>query len=728
MNPRLRKFLVALVVAVLTILLTQEEILELGIARRLELVSIDYRFKVRGPLPFRPESSHVVIVEINDESFHSLAERWPWPRSYYAHVIRNLKAAGARAVGLDIILNGPDARSPQHDADLRAAIRETGIVVLAGKLEVQHAGYMMTSASENFSNLFFAEDSALGLVNIRNDADGVYRRYSPFWEVTRAGGDTVRMPTFSFAILNKYEGLPPLATPTNEEEHFLFAGRTIPKFDPTSMLINFRGPSGTFRRIKFADVLDDESITTLEEAATGEAINTFSDPEFGYLHDGTFKDKIVIIGSTNPEDHDLFPVPIAQGSQHGDNLMYGVEIHANVIESILQSDFLRKQSQRSELLGILLASFLTFFVTSALRSGKSKRHFVFEFYTFLFVLVEIVAIAAAAVWAFNRYNLVLAVISPMTAVVGGYIASTAYHFVTERKQRILIKSMFSTYVNPAVVEELIANPDKLKLGGERKELTVLFSDIEGFTTISERMQSEELVALLNEYFSEMSRVILRNNGTVDKFFGDAIVAFWGAPLPQDDHALRACTAAMEMQNALADLRRRWQSEGKPLLRARIGINTGEMVVGNMGGVEKFDYTVIGDSVNIASRLEGANKVYRTSIMISETTYHAVKQHFLCRELDLISVKGRSEPLRTFEVLQKLDGPLDASLHEFLARYAEGLRSYRSQQWDAAETKFRQALALRSNDHPSAIHLERTLHFKLNPPPDDWNGVFELTTK
>lgn len=729
MNPHLRKFLVALVVALLTVVLTHEEILKLGLFQRLEMASVDYRFQSRGQDSTVADSSHVIIVEINDESFKSLPVRWPWPRSYYARLVRNLAGAGARVVGIDVILNEPDAYSSRNDDDLRAAIRETGIVVLAGKFDSRHERFEMIAENENFGNMFFPIDSSLGLVNIRSDADGIYRRYSPYWEAVRVQRhDTVRIPTFSFAVLNKYLGHGPLHTADNRADHFLYGGKQIPKYDPASILINFHGPSGTFRRVKFVDVIDDETLTTREEAATGEEINTFSDPDFGYKYDGTFRNKIVLVGSTTPEDHDLFPVSIALGTQQGDNLMYGVQMHANVIESVLRNNFLTKQSLPAELLVILLASFVTFYSIAALRTLRSVRHFVVELICFCVVLAEIVAIAWMAVWQFTVQSYVMAAISPMVAVLGGYVASTAYNFVTERKQRLMIKSMFSTYVNPAVVEELIADPDKLKLGGERKHLTVMFSDIEGFTTISERMPSDQLVALLNEYFSNMTDIILRNSGTLDKFFGDAIIAFWGAPLSQEDHALRASVTALEMQTMLAELRARWRHEGKPVIHTRIGINTGDMVVGNMGGAEKFDYTVIGDSVNIASRLEGANKLYRVNVMVSESTYEAVKHKVLGREIDLLSIKGRSEPVRTFELLCPLDGRIEPDLQKFLTIYAEGLRLYRSRQWDAAESCFRSALALRGDDTPSRLYLDRAAFFRANPPPPDWNGVFEMTTK
>jgi adenylate cyclase len=714
----------ALAVALLTVVLTQEDILKLGIIKRLELASIDYRFAVRGPHPTIGDSGSVVIVEISDESFKSLHERWPWPRSYYAHLLRNLKAAGARAVGIDLIFGGNDVYAQANDAALRAAIRETGLAVLAGKTEVVSELYSRTTSTENYGNIFFDVDSCLGLVNIRNDDDGVYRRYSPFFVTSR--GDAV--PTFGFAILNKYLDLPSLTSAEDLHDTFLYAGRSIPKYDPGSLLINFYGPSGTFRHIKFVDVIDDDSLTTVEEEQTGETTNTFTDPDYGYLYDGTFKNKIVLVGSTVPEEHDLFPVSIARGKQAGDNLMYGVEIHANVIENVLRNDFLRRQSTLSEILGVFVFTILTFVVTSALRGSKTTHHLLIELNGFLFTFVEVFLIGFAAVILFNKYNYVVTVISPMVAVLAGYVASTAYHFVSERKQRMLIKSMFSTYLDPVVVEELIRDPEKLALGGERKELTVLFSDIEGFTTISEGMSPEQLVAVLNEYLSAMSEIVFKNHGTLDKYEGDSVMAFWGAPIPQEDHALRACTSALQMQDLLTSIRMDWAQQQKPTINIRVGINTGDMVVGNMGGAGKFNYTVIGDSVNLASRLEGANKLYRTGIMVSEQTYKLVTEKILGRELDLLTVSGRTEPITTYELIQTMDTQVEPTLERFLSIYADGLQLYRTRRWKEARKKFQDALMIRPMDYPSQMYLERIAAFEVNPPPAEWNGVFVLMTK
>ena len=225
MNPHVRKLVVAVVVALLTIIFTHEDVLELGVVQRLEMATLDYRFQARGAFPALRESSHVVIVEVNDESYKSLPDRWPWPRSYYARLVRNLKAAGAKAVGIDIILSEADVQSPENDNDLRAAIRETGIVVLAGKLETKQHGYTLVTADEHFGNIFFTVDSSLGLVNIRNDPDGVYRRYSPFWAAPHVRkSDTAYVPTFSFAVLNKYFGFPAQHVATFERNAFSYAG------------------------------------------------------------------------------------------------------------------------------------------------------------------------------------------------------------------------------------------------------------------------------------------------------------------------------------------------------------------------------------------------------------------------------------------------------------------------------------------------------------------------
>jgi adenylate cyclase len=721
----LKQLTIGGVLAAVVLLFTQDFLLTLSPLERFELSTIDYRFRLRGPITTARDSANIVIVEISQESFKSLPDKWPWPRSYYARLVRNLKRAGAKVVGIDIVFSETDAHSPKNDEEFRTAIREAGIVVLAGKTEIASDKYVIRRERENYSNLFFDVDSSIGIVYVRNDEDGVYRRYRPFAVDPAANR---RIPSFSFAVLNKFLGKPPFYTAENTAFEFVYAGKHIPKVDAVSMLINYYGPDRTFPHYKFADVIDDGGFTTIDERESGEDINTFDDPDFGYLYDGTFKNKIVLVGSTMPEDKDLFPVPIAQGKQVGDNLMYGVEIHANTIQNVLDGNFLRREPQWMRIVSVFVFCIFTFLATTKIKEIKFKRQIVGDLLGAVVMAAELTAIAFASVRLFSDYTFVAAVTSPALAVVFGYVGATAYNYVTERKQKVMIKGMFSTYVNPSVVDEIVAHPEKLRLGGERKELTVMFSDIEGFTSFAEPMQPERLVSILNEYLSRMTDVVFKNEGTLDKYEGDAIMAFWGAPTPQSDHALRACRAAVQMQEQLEVLRSEWKAQDKPAINVRIGINTGEMIVGNMGGRGRFDYTVIGDCVNLGARLESANRQYRTKIMIGEQTYAHISEHIVARQLDLLVVKGKTEPVAVYELVSMIGDAVPQNKLEVLRSYDKGFQQYRARDWKGAMQSFQEALDLDPNDYPSYLYLERSGIYSKNPPGPEWDGVFVLRTK
>jgi adenylate cyclase len=718
--------LIPLGVALLILLFTQKGLLRLGVLDRFELSTLDYRFALRGPVPI--DSSEIVIVEINEESFRSIPDRFPWPRSLYARLLRNLKLAGARAVGFDLILGSPDAVLPEDDALFRSTIRSTGIAVLAGKVEQDQRLYTSVSRDRNFGNVFYDVDSALGLVNIRPDDDGIYRAYAVAFHADTSTSGGILVPTFGFAALNRFLGIGTGTVPVRQDGTFLYAGRRLPAADATSVLINYYGPSGTFPHVAFHDVIDDASYTTVEEASTGESIDTFSDPDYGILHDDTFRNKIVLVGVTVPEYKDLFPVPLGHGRQRGDNLMYGVELHANLIANVLANDLLRLQDRTSEILMVIALTFIAFIATSRIKELPVKRTAFIELAAAAAAFVLAAAVAYLTMEAFRRWGLVLAATPALLAVGLGYISSTTYHFIQERNKRLLIKSMFSTYVNPQLVDQLVNDPSKLVLGGKREELTVLFSDIEGFTTISEDQAPERLVALLNEYLSEMSAIIFANRGTVDKYVGDAIMAFWGAPLPEPDHAYLACRSALEMERALRELNRRWNAAGRPPLRARIGLNTGPMIIGNMGAARKFNYTVIGDSVNLASRLEGVNKEYGTGLIVSESTYAAVRERIAARRLDRIAVKGRSAPVTIYELLGERGEALTGDLAGAIGEYEAGLELYFDRRFREAAEAFGRVLQIRADDVPAQVFLSRAREFAAVPPPPEWDGVYVMRRK
>lgn len=717
---------ISFLVALFILLLTQDILLEFPPLKRAELSLIDRRFQARGPISTVRTSSNIVIVEISQESFRNLPEKWPWPRSYYTHLIRNLKRAGARAIGLDIIFSSSDPRNPANDEEFRRALQDAGNVVLAGSIESEAGHGLLQQHEQQYGNIFIDSTARYGLVNAREDEDGVLRRYVPFYY---DAGRNARVPAFSFAVLNAWFDRPPLATADLRAKSFSYKDRIIPRYDATSFLINYYGPSNTFRRVNFSDVLDDKDFQTVDERNNpGEQTNTFDDPETGYFYDGTFKDKIVLIGSTLPEDKDLFSVSIAQGRQAGDNKMFGVEMHANVIQEVLDADFIIREPFWMTAAVVFGLSLFTFVLTAGLKAIRTKYSALIELLGFALVLAELFIIYWASLKLFIDKNFLADMTSPFLAVIISYVGSTVYNYVTERKQKVLIKSMFSRYVNPAVVDELVAHPEKLRLGGERKELTVFFSDIEEFTRISERMPPEDLVAVLNEYLSVMTSIILANNGTLDKYEGDAIVAFWGAPIWQPDHALRACRTAIQMQESLAAMSKLWQQEGKPVLNTRIGINTGEMIIGNMGGAHHFDYTVIGDSVNLGARLETANKQYKTNTMISESTYRRIEGRMVARELDMIVVAGKSKPIRVYELVASSEKELPSKTAQFLELYNIGLTFYRQREWESAIETFGKALQLVPGDHTSSLYLERSRLYRTAPPPIEWDGVFVLESK
>jgi adenylate cyclase len=278
-----------------------------------------------------------------------------------------------------------------------------------------------------------------------------------------------------------------------------------------------------------------------------------------------------------------------------------------------------------------------------------------------------------------------------------------------------------------VVEEMLKNPDKLKLGGEKKDLTVLFSDIRGFTSISERMTPEGLVKFLNEYLTKMTDLVFKYDGLLDKYMGDAIMAIWGAPLDQPDHVRRACLTALDMVEELHRLQKKWSAEGMPFLNIGIGVNAGPMVVGNMGSDRRFDYTVMGDSVNLGSRLEGLNKTYGTNILASEMTFEKVKEEFLGRELDLVRVKGKDRPVKIYELLS-LVKTASADQQALAGDFHDALVEYRKRNWDRAREGFQAVLAKFPHDGPAKLYLERCETLSKNPPPADWDGVYTMTTK
>ncbi len=698
----------------------------------LELKTLDQRFEfrysyVQNERKLTPEESPIIIVSINDQSAESVVDRWPWPRSYYAHFIRNMKKAGAKVVGIDIMLDAPDYSGPEKDDDFAAAIAECGNVVLAGKVSKAEAAGGRTEVQQSIIPLakFMDAGAVWGLVGVTNDADNVWRQY--LLEETIEQADNVQhFYSFGIEVLRKYYDLPADAKFENTETYFKFGDKIIKKYKPYSILINFQGPVKTFPYKSF-DVCVDDIEFDLKPEYDMDAFDMEPDPELGIppglLASGFFKDKIVLLGAELEELHDVFSVPTSETrnieGQKLETLMPGVEIHANAIYTMMTDDYITIQSDVWRVIVVTLTCFIVFLLVSRLQKPILALP--------LFFLIAAI-IVVVAFYLFISHNVHMQIVTPLLAVAFTYVGNTVFQYLSERREKATIRNAFGRYLPEKVVAQLIDNPGLLKLGGEERVLSILFSDVAGFTTISEKLTPPQLVHLLNEYLTAMTDIITKYDGIIDKYEGDAIMAEFGAPLQDDEHAIKACHAALEMQEKLVEMRVKWRKEGRPELHARAGINSGNVVLGNMGSESVFDYTVMGDNVNLASRLEGANKEYGTYIMISEWTQEFVKDHIITRELDLIRVKGKEKPVQVFEVLARASTGISSTMKKVLENYNLGLAAYRQQRWDEAIVCFKAALNAKAEDAPSQEYLERCETFKKEPPGADWDGVFTMKTK
>jgi len=706
-----------------------------GLLYDLELKSYDARFLIRGPQSVA--HSDIVIVDLDDESFSTLPHRYPFPRSYYAKMIENLFAAGARLIVFDVqFLEPSDPAEDQSLADATAHYADR--IIHAAKISFQRLERIQETIERPLVPIQPILDTgvAKGIVNEIKDQDGFTRQYPIFILV-----DSTSWLPLGIKSLQLLADLPDTARLYPTATEVTFGPFRIPRMasegEPT-MLINFYGPAKTFATYSFAHILDTEDFDLLTDDTDYMKWFTMSDEEFSFLEmflpeeaiehfrnlrdANPFRDKIIFLGASVAELQDLKRTPFySYTTPDGRRDLIetpGVETHANALQTILDGAFIYNVPPAYEYLLLLLLTILVFMLNNSTKLVTGS----------ILTLSLALLLTVVVFYLFIEYRIWVALIAPLVSIVIAYLATTLYHAIIEQREKAMIRGMFAQYVPQKVVSELIQNPDMLKLGGERRRMTALFTDVAGFTSISEKMTPEELVSLLNEYLSEMSKIILDNEGIIDKYEGDLIMAEWGAPVFFEDHALWACKAALKMQRRLKELRVGWEERGIPKLVSRVGINTGPMIVGNMGCLEVFDYTVMGDAVNLASRLEGANKSYGTTIMIGPETWNDVHEQLVTRMLDDLRVKGKAEPVRVYELMAETLEELPVSSRQVLPLYEKGLEHYRSRRFAEAKALFQSALEIDPEDGPSLTYLSRCEHCIENPPPEDWDCVFELTEK
>ncbi len=632
--------------------------------RAVDIFFHDIFFGLRGP---RAPAKDIVIVAIDEPSFGLLEMQWPWPRSVHAGLLDALYAAGARSVAFDVLFADPS--TPGEDAVLRQAFLRYPSLVLAADIDqVATKTYARDTIVGPHPSLTGPRTST-GLIYLPVDPDGFIRRPPAATPVTQ---------TLSGRAVLQFLG----------KEHFKDRG--------FKQRINFAGPHRTFATISYYQALAPES----------------------HLPGAFLKDKLVFVGLSTQNTPgagqagpDHFPTPF---TRWGDGYMSGVEIHATLADNLLLGNGIR----------VLPVGWI-FFSAIVLCLGAGRLFFSKSLKTGAFLVAFCWAAAGMGSFLlFSRACIYVSFLYLCLPLTGLYLVSPFFRYMDSRRERKFIQQAFSTYVAPGVVRQLIDDPGLLSLGGEERVITAFFSDIEGFTRISETLSPRVLVSLLNEFLTRMTDILLEHSGTVDKFEGDAVIAMFNAPNHLPDHPVQACMACIEMQEALLILNRDWLSRGLPVLKMRIGMATGPAVVGNMGSDRRMDYTMMGDTVNIASRLEGANKAYKTYCLVSESTRQAVQGVVETREIDTIRLAGRNNVVTAHEILG-YPGRLTQNTLLLVDVYKKGLEAYRQREWKQAAEIFGQALVHVPEDGPARTMLARCREFAIHPPAQDWDGAWQV---
>ncbi len=689
----------------------------------LDRPAYDLAMRLLTPPPAHPD---VTVVLVDDESLARLGERWPLSRGRWAALVDRIAAFEPAAITIDAWFESPAPRadvelafdlaetlrttpglgeaaaalagrldrlavSRDGDRAMARALAEAGVAVLgiacitpamdarrrtamaAAPMAMAPPGRALLCAAATGNTAALADAArGQGVVNLLADDDGVTRRYPFVSSIEGRAYPSLALVTAQVARPSEADAL---------LERALAADRGAPALHHPA--------TGSFRTVRFSDVLEIDDPSALR---------------------GAFAGRMVLVGVSALGTEDAADTPL-------ERQVPGVFVHAQALSNLLDGAFFETEvaaSRRALWAGVALALLLVM-AFAPVQSGGAL----------LAVGLGVVA-GWGALWGVWLGGGQLA---PLSVVVGALSLVVAARLVfaygrasAARARAAEIRRAFQTYVPPAVVQTLVDDPGRLRLGGERREITALFTDIHGFTRIAEEMEPDALVGLLNECLGTIADIVLDEGGTVDKFIGDAVVAMWGAPVAADDHAEAACRAALRCQAALDALRERWVERGLPPLSVRIGLNSGMALVGNMGAARRFDYTMIGDAVNLAARLEEANGFYGTQILVGERTMALAGEAMVFREVDRVRPRGKMRPVRIGELLGR-PGAVDAAVRARAEQYQVALRAYRTRRWGDARAALAPLVAER--DGPAMQLAERVERFELAPPSDDWDGVFNM---
>lgn len=745
MPPSLKKHAARALLGVVVVLLFiahAARFFDLSFIHTMEALTYDARLRLTMPRTVDPR---IVIVDIDEKS---LAEegRWPWRRDRLALLVDKLfDQYRVNVVGFDVVF------AEQDDSSGLRVLRDLSLNELRGDAQFQKSleelaprlaydrvfaerlrgrpvvmGYyfsnqqidgkglaigtlpppVLPAGTFKGRNIQFARFQGYGanLAELQEaaaggghftpatDADGVHRRVPVLAEYNGAYYEPLALAIVRLLLKspNVAPGYPP-DTLLNKDypglEWVEADPVRVPVDEEANALVPYRGPQGSFPYVSATDVMHDR------------------------VTPATLENRIILVGTTAPGLQDLRSTPVAP-------LYPGVEIHANLLAGMLDGTIKQRPPyvRGAEVLlvgivGLLLAIGLP--LLTPLRSTIA-------------VGVVLVALSALNLAVWQYVNLVLPLASGLLMVLALYAINMSYGYFVESRAKTQIAGRFGQYVPPELVDEMSRNPDRFSMESESREMTVLFSDVRGFTTISEGLDPNALQQLMNAYLTPMTRVIHQQRGTIDKYMGDAIMAFWGAPLEDPDHARHAVMAGLEMQKRLAEMAPEFVARGWPPLKIGIGINTGRMSVGNMGSEVRVAYTVMGDAVNLASRLEGLTKHYGVSMMVGEATRAALPD-LVYRELDRVRVKGKDAPVTIFEPLG-VQAELRKETLDRLKLFQQALKFYRAQEWDKAELQLLNLQRVAPDDALYAIYLKRVAQLRAHPPATPWDGVFDFDTK
>jgi adenylate cyclase len=746
--------------------------------KRFEYSTLDTRFRYR-PARYSVPDSRIAIVSIDQRSQEVLG-KWPFSRKYFGEMLDALHEDGAKVAAFDITFDKPDmtaapvqallakleqdkqagrppdpkleaqvaelAKEFDSDAQFAAALRGFGPVVLgnfflepqevrgidgavldkyaemvqwyslnrvplnpaSGKKDFEallngyHAeGTLYTATVANIPALAPPENNeqtAIGFFNISSDADGVLRRSLLVLPFGRSNNPddidlygSLEVQTLRLYLGLKTEQITVNYGPTGIATLQLGGKLTVRPDYLGRMMINYRGPRGTYPYYSLADVVQHKFAR------------------------GTFKDKIVLVGASATGIGDLRTPP------YGGIDYPGMEVHANVIDNMLNNGFLVRGAHQVVLDLVLI---VLFGLPLGFALALAAPRWIWFGLGLLIPFTALMYLAFLHGWWLNFTV-------PAGTLVANVMSVSLYRALVEEKEKRKVRSAFGHYLSPEVIRRLLVNPELVE--PRKTEITVMFSDIRGFTTISEKLDAQELALFLNSYLYDMTKIVFDTDGTLDKYIGDAVMAFWGAPFEDGRHPVQACTAALEMMKRVGELQKKWAAEGKPALDIGIGLNSGAASVGNMGSALRYGYTALGDAVNLSSRLEGLNKEYGTHIIVNESTYEAAKDEgFLFRELDLIRVKGKLQPVTIYELFARAsDLQTAGTLAEARARleeFAEARRLYRERKWDQARRMFAEILERWAEDGPALIYRKRCEEYLAEEPISEWDGVFVMTHK